>query len=64
MVAPELIVPNSGLGYMIMHAWEMGTIGIIIFGILLIGAINLVTDYLIQDVILKRKLRWHYGTEG
>lgn len=65
MVAAELIAANSGLGYMIMHARELGTIGVIVFGILLIGAINLVTDYLIQDVILKRQLRWHYlGTAG
>jgi len=60
MVAAELIAANSGLGYMIMHARELSMIGVIVFGILLIGAINLFTDYLIQDVILSRKLRWHY----
>ena len=60
MVAAELIAANSGLGYMIMHARELSMIGVIVFGILLIGAINLFTDYLIQDVILSRQLRWHY----
>ena len=60
MVAAELIAANSGLGYMIMHARELSIIGVIVFGILLIGAINLFTDYLIQDVILTRQLRWHY----
>jgi len=60
MVAAELIAASSGLGYMIMHARELGTIGVIVFGILLIGAINLATDYLIQDAILTRRLRWHY----
>jgi ABC-type nitrate/sulfonate/bicarbonate transport system permease component len=60
MVAAELLAASSGLGYMIMHARELSIIGVIVFGILLIGAINLVTDYLIQGVIMKRWLRWHY----
>jgi hypothetical protein len=35
-----------------------------VFGIVLIGLTNLITDYLIQELILKRKLRWHFlGTE-
>jgi ABC-type nitrate/sulfonate/bicarbonate transport system permease component len=45
---------------MIMHARELSMIAVIMFGVILIGTINLVTDYLIQEVILKRKLRWHY----
>ncbi len=60
MVAAELIAANSGLGYMIMHARELSMIGVIVFGIILIGVINLLTDFLIQDVIMKRQLRWHY----
>jgi ABC-type nitrate/sulfonate/bicarbonate transport system permease component len=60
MVAAELIAANSGLGYMIMHSRELGLVGMIIAGIVLIGAVNLLTDYLIQGVILKRWLRWHF----
>lgn len=60
MVAAELIAASSGLGYMIMHARELGMIGVIVFGIILIGAINLVTDYLLQDLLLRRQLRWHH----
>jgi ABC-type nitrate/sulfonate/bicarbonate transport system permease component len=60
MVAAELIAADKGLGYMIMHARELGMIGVIVFGILLIGLINLLTDSFIQEFILRRKLRWHY----
>jgi ABC-type nitrate/sulfonate/bicarbonate transport system permease component len=60
MVAAELIAADNGLGYMIMHARELAMIGVIVFGILLIGTINLFTDSFIQEFILRRKLRWHY----
>jgi ABC-type nitrate/sulfonate/bicarbonate transport system permease component len=62
VVAAELIAASRGLGYMIMHARELSMIAVIMYGVILIGTINLVTDYLIQEVILKRKLRWHYLT--
>lgn len=60
VVAAELIAASSGLGYMIMHARELSMISVIMYGVIIIGTINLVTDYLIQEVVLKRKLRWHY----
>jgi len=60
VVAAELIAASRGLGYMIMHARELNMIAVIMYGVILIGTINLVTDYLIQEVILKRKLKWHY----
>jgi len=44
---------------MIMRAREFGDIGVIIFGILLIGATNLVTDYAIGAMIRWRVGRWH-----
>jgi ABC-type nitrate/sulfonate/bicarbonate transport system permease component len=59
MVAAELIAASSGLGYMIMHSRELGLVGMIIAGIILIGAVNLLTDYLIQEIILKPRLRWN-----
>ncbi len=60
VVAAELIAASSGLGYMIMHARELNMIAVIMYGVIIIGTINLLTDYLIQEVILKRKLRWHF----
>jgi ABC-type nitrate/sulfonate/bicarbonate transport system permease component len=60
VVAAELIAASRGLGYMIMHARELSMISVIMYGIILIGAINLITDYLIQEVFLKRRLKWHY----
>ncbi|HUZ18228.1 MAG TPA: ABC transporter permease [Spirochaetia bacterium] len=62
MVAAELIAANSGLGYLIMHGRELGLIGIIVFGIVLIGAINLITDFLLQELVFKKLLHWHFLT--
>jgi ABC-type nitrate/sulfonate/bicarbonate transport system permease component len=60
MVAAEIIAADTGLGYLVMHGRELGLIGIIMFGIALIALLNLLTDYIIQDVVLKRYLRWFY----
>ena len=60
VVAAELIAASRGLGYMIMHARELSMISVIMYGIIIIGSINLITDYLIQEVFLKRRLKWHY----
>jgi ABC-type nitrate/sulfonate/bicarbonate transport system permease component len=59
VIAAELIAADRGLGFMIMRAREFGDIGVIIFGILLIGVTNLVTDYAIGGVIRWRVGRWH-----
>jgi ABC-type nitrate/sulfonate/bicarbonate transport system permease component len=59
LVAAELIAADQGMGFMIMRAREFGDIAVIIFGILLIGATNLVTDYAIGEVIRRRLGRWH-----
>ncbi len=61
MIAAEIIGANSGLGYMVMQARELGQIGVIIFGIILIGGLTLLTDYLINEFVLKRRLKWHFG---
>jgi ABC-type nitrate/sulfonate/bicarbonate transport system permease component len=61
LVAAEILGADQGLGYMIMHARELAQIGVIIYGIILIGAVNLVTDFLIRELIFKRQLKWHFG---
>lgn len=60
MVAAELIAADSGLGYMIMHARELGQIAVIVYGVIIIGLLNLFTDFIIQQVIIKRRLKWYY----
>ncbi|MBI3456604.1 MAG: ABC transporter permease [Candidatus Rokubacteria bacterium] len=57
LVAAELIAADRGMGFLVMHARQFGEIGVIIFGIILIGATNLVTDYGIGEVIRRRLLR-------
>jgi ABC-type nitrate/sulfonate/bicarbonate transport system permease component/ABC-type nitrate/sulfonate/bicarbonate transport system substrate-binding protein len=61
LVAAELIAADRGLGFMIMHARELGRVAVIVYGIILIGAVNLATDRLIAELVLKRQLRWHFG---
>jgi ABC-type nitrate/sulfonate/bicarbonate transport system permease component len=62
LVAAEILAAREGLGYMIMHARELGEISIIVYGILLIGALNLITDYLLNRFFLRRQLKWHLLT--
>lgn len=60
LVAAELIAADRGLGYMIMNERNTGgSVSVIIVGILLIGALNLITDALIGGAIQKWIGRWH-----
>jgi len=59
LVAAELIAASSGMGFMIMNARQFGEVGVIIFGILLIGACNLATDWALAAAIRRWLGRWH-----
>ena len=59
LVAAELIAADRGMGFMIMNARQLGEVDVIVFGIILIGAMNLITDYAIGAVIRRRIGRWH-----
>jgi ABC-type nitrate/sulfonate/bicarbonate transport system permease component len=61
LVAAEILAASEGLGFMIMYAREQGEINVIVYGIILIGVLNLVTDFLIYEFLFKRRLRWHFG---
>jgi ABC-type nitrate/sulfonate/bicarbonate transport system permease component len=61
LVAAEILAAQEGLGYMIMYARELGEINVIVYGIILIGVLNLATDFLIHEFLFKRRLRWHFG---
>lgn len=61
LVAAELIAAESGLGYMIMNARQLGEVEVIILGILVIGAANLVTDWLLARALAGWLAR---GNEG
>jgi ABC-type nitrate/sulfonate/bicarbonate transport system permease component len=64
LVAAEILAAREGLGFMIMYARELGQIPVIVYGIVLIGFLNLVTDYLIRKFIIEKQLRWHFGFQG
>lgn len=64
LVAAEILAANQGLGFMIMNARELGQISVIIYGIILIGLLNLLTDLLIREFIFKKQLAWHFGGKG
>ncbi|MFN0159788.1 MAG: ABC transporter permease [Burkholderiales bacterium] len=53
LVAAELIAADAGLGYMIMNARQLGEVEVIILGILVIGAANLATDWLLARILAR-----------
>ena len=61
LVAAEILAAEEGLGFMIMYARELGEVNVIVYGIILIGLLNLLTDYLIYQFLFKRQLSWHFG---
>jgi ABC-type nitrate/sulfonate/bicarbonate transport system permease component len=61
LVAAEILAAREGLGFLIMHAREVGQINVIVYGIILIGMLNLLTDYLIRRFVIERQLKWHFG---
>jgi ABC-type nitrate/sulfonate/bicarbonate transport system permease component len=58
-VAAELIAAESGMGFLINNARQLGEVGIVIFGIRLIGATNLLTDWGIGRGIRYLLGGWH-----
>jgi ABC-type nitrate/sulfonate/bicarbonate transport system permease component len=60
LIGAEVIAAKSGLGYMVMNARSMGDIGIIIYGIVLIGLLGWLTDWLFQHFVMHRLLKWHF----
>jgi ABC-type nitrate/sulfonate/bicarbonate transport system permease component len=63
LAASELIAAKSGLGFMIMNAREMGNNDTIIFGILVVGTLAVVCEYLFNLLMNKKILRWHAALE-
>jgi ABC-type nitrate/sulfonate/bicarbonate transport system permease component len=60
LVAAELVAADRGLGYMIINERNTGgSAGVIIVGILLIGALNLLTDAALGAAIKRWIGRWH-----
>ena len=60
LVAAELVAADRGLGYMIINERNTGgSVGVIIVGILLIGALNLLTDAALGLAIKRWIGRWH-----
>ena len=62
VIVAELIGSSSGIGHMITDSQALLNTGQIIFGIITIGVIGLVSDYLFK--MANRKLfPWYAGTE-
>ena len=59
LVAAELIAADTGMGFMIMNARQTADVGVIIFGILLIGLAALATDWVLGVAIRRSVGRWH-----
>jgi ABC-type nitrate/sulfonate/bicarbonate transport system permease component len=59
LVAAELIAAERGMGHLVMEARQLGQLGISIFGIFLIGLVNLVADQQLAAAIRRTVGRWH-----
>jgi ABC-type nitrate/sulfonate/bicarbonate transport system permease component len=59
LVAAELIAADRGMGFLIMNARQTAEVGVIIFGILLIGLATLATDWLLGLAVRRSVGRWH-----
>jgi ABC-type nitrate/sulfonate/bicarbonate transport system permease component len=58
LVAAELIASDSGMGHLIMEARQVGHLGVSIFGIMLIGIVNLLADRQIGIITARTIGRW------
>jgi ABC-type nitrate/sulfonate/bicarbonate transport system permease component len=59
LVAAELIAAQAGMGFLINNARQVGEVGIVIFGIMLIGAVNLLSDWALGRGIKRMLGGWH-----
>jgi ABC-type nitrate/sulfonate/bicarbonate transport system permease component len=58
LVAAELIASDKGMGYLIMEARQVGHLGVSVFGIILIGTVNLLVDRQLGNIIARTIGRW------
>jgi sulfonate transport system permease protein len=61
LIGAELIAAASGLGYMILDAEELARTDIVYVGIIIIGSLGFLFDFLFIRLI---KSRFHYAEEG
>ncbi|MBL8698793.1 MAG: ABC transporter permease [Alphaproteobacteria bacterium] len=59
LVAAELIAAERGMGHLVMEARQLGQLGVSVFGIFLIGLVNLVADHQLAAAIRRTVGRWH-----
>jgi ABC-type nitrate/sulfonate/bicarbonate transport system permease component len=59
LVAAELIAAERGMGHLVMEARQLGQLGISVFGIFLIGVVNLLADHQLAAAIRRTVGRWH-----
>jgi ABC-type nitrate/sulfonate/bicarbonate transport system permease component len=59
LVAAELIAAERGMGHLVMEARQLGQLGVSIFGIFLIGIVNLIADRQLARLIGRTIGRWH-----
>jgi len=64
LVAAEMIAAKSGMGFLIIDAMNLGRFDVVVFGIVLIGLLSVITDYIWQLVIARKLLHWHRGIDA
>jgi len=64
LVAAEMIAAESGLGFLIVEAMNIGDFDRVVFGILAIGILSVVTDFIWLLVINRYLLFWLPSADG
>lgn len=63
LVGAEMIAASSGLGFMIIDGMNSSRFDHVIGGILVLGALSVLTDGLFALLVRSRVLRWHAGLD-
>ncbi|MCO4289407.1 ABC transporter permease [Clostridioides difficile] len=53
IIGPELVAASSGLGYLISDGKEMSRTDVVIVGIIVIGLLGIITDYIFSIIVKK-----------
>jgi ABC-type nitrate/sulfonate/bicarbonate transport system permease component len=65
LMAAEILAAKEGLGAMIWRARDVGGgVAVMVYGIIMIGLLTLFVDFLFNQLVLKRQLRWHFSADA
>ncbi len=63
LVAAEMLAAKSGLGFLVTEAMNVGRFDRVAFGIIVIGAVSVISDFILRAIIDRYLLSWHQGAD-